>query len=143
MSFFMVYRMVSLILKNICIPMQHKKNSSLKTEVMIFFIRTNIQQINQGLKKNTQFSLGFQGIRNCLEIYLSGNVFKWCAIKVKSFNAIIVCIYRPPRSDDKLFFSIFNELLDFLVDSNKAVIIGGYFSIDIIIIHLLKCPFMD
>lgn len=59
--------------------------------------------------------------------------FECCGIEIPSYNLIIVCIYRIPKSNIKIFFDKLSLLLNKVTKNNKKhIIICGDWNIDIL-----------
>ncbi|KAL0861481.1 hypothetical protein ABMA27_009011 [Loxostege sticticalis] len=61
------------------------------------------------------------------------NVFECCGIKLTNYNILIICIYRIPNSDSKVFLEKLSYLLNKINKNNKErVLICGDWNIDVL-----------
>jgi len=58
-----------------------------------------------------------------------------CAVRCDEMGVIVVCVYRPPSGNHKIFFSNMEKLLGRICNSDTTVFICGDFNINLLEKH--------
>lgn len=87
---------------------------------------------------------GFQGVEllDINELSIEKH-FEICCIEIAQLKLIVICIYRTPNSNIKLFFDKINETLTNLRHKKHKIIICGDFNINTLVNDSISAQFLE
>lgn len=109
-------------------PLQYNSISLPGYTIATCFCRTS--HIRGGalvfVRNNVNFTVFETHLELCAEL-----LFECCAVRLDEYNLVIICVYRTPHGDIKVFFEKLEYILEYHRRS-RNIIICGDFNIDIL-----------